>query len=266
MQRFWMMGLTAALTMTACNGSTDDETETETETESEVLPPEITISGMTAELFTQAPAGTSHCVDAVDPAAALEGGALNVLGTTTVNADGSYSVEGVDISKAPLAIFLILRDCDAEDGSVFPSATGFSPDTYGTAQRGDELTSTVLYISSTTEAGLNGSLAAIGSTATLDDGAIMGFVFNGETRVAGATVTCTGCGPTYYVDADPTDGLLSTAGNINEATMPGVGLAFIPSGPVAAYAVSHDDLNFEPGLFGSLPGIVAFTAWRASAE
>lgn len=272
MTRTLILALGACAMFTACNGDDDTDTDngadTDTDTDtSEEVAPEITISGNTSEVFTQTAADSSHCVDAVDPQAALDGGELNILGTTVVEDDGSYSVSGVDVSQAPLAIFLILRDCDNSGDTVFPSATGFAAESYQSAEAGDELTSPIIYVSATTAIGLDQSLGAIGSTATMADGSVMAFVLDSQgAPVAGATVTCGDCGPSYYVDADARDGLLSTGTSANESTQAGVGLAFIPSGPVGAYQTTAEGMTYEPGLFGSLPGIAAFTAFQPSSN
>lgn len=274
MNRSLLLILGAALTFGACNGDDDPASESgsesgsESESESEVEAPIISISGLTREVASGDPATDTHCVQAVDPSAALDGGELTVLSSATVNADGTYLIEDIDVRLAPLAIFLILTDCDMADGTVFPSATGFAAETYSSAEAGDSFESVMLYVGADTADGLNASLALIGSDATLDDGSVMAFIQDSSgAPLGGATLTCGDCGPTYYVNPASETGLLGSGPeDINEATIPGVGLAFIPGGPVGAYQASADGYAFEAGLFGSLPGIAAFTAFRGTDD
>ncbi|TVQ90266.1 MAG: hypothetical protein EA397_12985 [Deltaproteobacteria bacterium] len=271
MNRSLLLALAAALTFGACNGD-DEETElsseSDSDSETEVQPPLVTISGQTLEVLSQDPADDTHCVLAVDPSAAIEGGDLNILGQATVNADGSYAITEVNVALAPLAIFLILQDCDTDTGepTVFPSATGFAAESYSNAQAGDELTSPILYLSAGTAALIDSGLETIGSDARLEDGSVMAFIQDDEgDPLGGATLTCAQCGDTYYVNPMAADGVLGSSDeDINDATIPGVGLAFIPEGPVGAYQASAEGFTFEPGLFGSIEGIAAFTAFSGT--
>ncbi|MFK7927559.1 MAG: hypothetical protein AB8H79_05195, partial [Myxococcota bacterium] len=207
------------------------------------------------------------CALAVDPAPALAGGQVAVLGQTTVEADGTYTVTDVDVDKADLAIFIIIQDCNNE-GTAFPTGTGIALETYADASPGDSFTRSAVWISSATATGIEGSFAAAGSAAKMADGVVMGLVYDtdGSTPVSGATVSCEGDGcdalEVFYADTDPADGVFSTAGAPNTATGP-TGLVAIPGGPVANYGAEAAGKTFSKSLFGSIEGLAAFTAWQA---
>lgn len=259
--------LVLALGAIALMGCTDDDTA-DTEPQVIVEDPLVSITGKVSELLgSDLEDTTTICASAVDPSAALEGGALNVLGTTQVDATGSFTVTDVDVREAPLAIFVILDDCGDED-QVFPTGTGIAAETYAAAVAGDTFTRDSIYLATSSALAANQSMAGVGSTKTLeDDGAIFGVVFDsdGETRLAGATVDCNGCEDleVWYADGDPTGGLFAGEQGINAATQPGLGLAVIPGGPVASYEVTAEGKDFDGGLFGSIPGLAAFTGWTA---
>ena len=263
MNRVITLALASVLVLgTACN---DDETENTDETDV-VEARLVSITGGTSELLSGANA-QGLCAIAVDPADALDGKELNVLGQTTVGADGTYTITDVDVDKAPLAIFVVIQDCNNE-GTAFPTGTGIAAETYASAQAGDSFTRSAVWISSATATGINNSFAAANSTATLADGAVMGLVYDsdGSTPVAGATVDCQGDGcdalEVFYADTDSTDGIFSTAGVRNTETS-ATGLVAIPSGPVANYGANADGKTFSKSLFGSIEGLAAFTAWTA---
>lgn len=263
----------AATAIVACNGDdpndTDDTDTTDTD-DTGVDAPLVIIEGTTSEAFTGDPAAEGLCVDAVDPVEALEDGpeALNVLGSTTVDANGNYTIEDVDVRDASLAIFVILRDCDDSGSTVFPSATGIDSAEYAEVVAGDTLGRDLLYINASNAAGVDQSLALTGTDKTLADGSIMGFTLDpGGTPAAGSVVECSTCenNETFYVDGDDADGLLTTGESVNTETQDGVGLALIIPGEVGNYAITHPTLQFEGGLFGSIEGIAAFTAWGSQS-
>jgi hypothetical protein len=263
MKRALLIALTAGLMIGCDDGDPTDDSDVGTEPPA----PEISISGKSTNMLIGTAGTEGLCIDAVDPSAALEGGALNVLGSSTLDGSGNYTVDGVDVSKAPLAIFMVVHDCGAE-GTVFPSATGIAAESYSTMSAGDSLTRDVLFVDTASAAGVNASLTGVGYAGSLAaNGAIMGFVLDsdGSTRLGGATVACDGCDNVYYLDTNVAEGgFFASAAGINAATEPGVGVVVIPGGPVAGYQVSHPDKTFESGLFGSIPNLIAFTAWTAN--
>jgi hypothetical protein len=258
-----------ALALAGCPADDTGATDTDPDTDTTVDPPLVTIAGAVSELLNDGLAdSTKICAAAVDPSAALEGGALNVLGTAQVGADGKFSIADVDVREAPLAIFVILDDCNTDEDLVFPTGTGIAAETYAAAVGGETFTRNSIYLTTVSAAKVDGSMAGVGSTKTLaTDGAIFGVVFDsdGTTRLAGATVDCNGCEnlEVYYADSDPTGGLFASEAGINAATTP-LGLAVIPAGPVASYEVTATGKEFDGGLFGSIPGLAAFTGWTAN--
>jgi hypothetical protein len=263
MTRTLILALSATV-FTACGGGdSDSDPVVDSDSDTQVEAPLVSIKGASNEVFLRTAGAEGLCVDAVDPSAALEGGDLNVLGQTTMKADGTYQVDNVDVSKAPLAIFIIVRDCGNE-GTMVPSATGIAADSYVTAVAGDVLERDVLFVSKANADGLDASLAAVGSTKVLLSGTVLGFVLDkAGSPLGGATVSCVGCDEVYYVDGTSADGLLSTAGAKNTATAANIGMALIPDAPVAGYQAAADGLTFPNGLFGSIDGLVAITAWQA---
>jgi hypothetical protein len=272
MTRTLLLAAAAAttLSLSACNGEDDpDETDVE-DTDNgdtdEVGPPLVTISGSSVDAFspTGATGAEGLCVQAVDPSAALEGGDLNVLGETQLDANGAYEITDVDVSQAPLAVFLILSDCSETPTTILPSATGIASDEYASAVAGDTFTRDLRFVTLETAGQIDQSLAGVGSSATLAGGSIMAFVLDQQGNpVADATVDCGMCTANeyYYVDLDPEGGLLASATGPNTATQPGVGLALIVPGEVGGYSVSHPTLTIQGGLFGAIPGVAAFNAW-----
>ena len=233
--------------------------------------PLVSITGSVSELLgSDVDDTTIICASAVDPSAALEGGDLNVLGTSQVGADGNFVIEDIDVRDAPLAIFVILDDCGTDD-VIFPTGTGIAAETYATAVAGDSFTRDAIYLAQTTAAAVDGSLAGVGSNKTLaTDGAVFGVVFDSDgSRLDGATVSCAGEGcdvaEFYYADGDPDGGLFaSTTTGVNAASQPGLGLVVVPGGPVASYVPAKDGKDFTAGLFGSIGGLAAFTGWTAN--
>lgn len=267
MNRTLLLALGVAL-LAGCP-SDDDETDTETDDTEDtdtVEPPIVSVTGGTSEIFSGAAAAEGLCVHALDPSPSLADpeNEPNILASTTVAADGTYTLEGIDVREALAGMFILVTDC-ADEGTVFPTATGIAASTYENAVAGDQYERNALFLSATTAAGFDASLQGVGSTKSLSDGAVLGFVLDASgTPVADATLDCSTCGDAeiYYVDADPTTGgLLAGAEGLNTATQAGLGLTFVPAGPVGNYEVTHASLNIAGGLFGSIKGIVSVTAW-----
>jgi len=270
MTRTLALLLGATLALSACDdGDTeisDDTEDTEdTEDTDEVEARLVTIEGSTSELLTQTQAPEGLCAVAVEPTEALGGGELTVLGQSTVGASGSFSIENVDLDDAPLAIFVVLQDCNSE-GTAFPTGTGLAAEDYEDNVAGDTITRDSIWISTASATGINQSLTAAGSTKSLDDGAIFAQVLTAQGAPAvGATVNCTGDGcndlEAYYLDADPSDGLFTTGTDVNAGIV--AGLAVVPGGPVANYSADLAGSTFGSSLFGSIEGLASFTRIQA---
>jgi len=92
---------------------------------------------------------------------------------------------------------------------------------------------------------------------------MFGFALDAAAAPVGdAVVSCLGCGTTYYMDADPADGLFSTGVTPNAATVAGVGAWMIPAGPISSYTCDDGGAHtFEDQLNGSNPGAATVTAF-----
>lgn len=266
--------LTAALLTAGCNGDGEltDDTDVDTDSDTEAPPRLVSITGMTMELLSPTtPAPEGLCARAVEPTEALDGGELTLLGESTVGADGSFTITDVNLDDAPLAIFVVLTDCDNSGTIAFPAGTGIASDSYADNVAGDTLTRDSFWVSAQSQAGINQSLVTAGSDKSASDGLVLMFVTDAQNNpLPGATVSCAGDGcddlEAYYLDTDPEDGLFTTAGEgglvVNEATV--AGLAVIPAGPVANYTANAEGQTFSSSLFGSIPGLAAVT--QVSAE
>jgi len=127
----------------------------------------ITISGSASNLLTGAPATEGLCVVAADPTAAVAGGELTVLATSTVNADGTFSVSGVANTSA-VGLLVIVEDCEGEGPTVLPTATGIKKDDYYDLAAGATLSDRSIYsIDATSQAAFQAGLTAAGYTGDL---------------------------------------------------------------------------------------------------
>ena len=272
MTRSLILLLGASLALTACdNGETDptdvtDSTDNTDETD-EPEPRLVSVTGSTSELLTQVAAPEGLCAVAVEPTEALGGGSLTVLGSSTVDASGNFTISDVDLDEAPLAIFVVLKDCDDSNTVSFPTGTGIAAEDYEDNVAGDTLNRDSIWIAKASADGINQSLTAVGSSKSMADGMVFAQVLTSAGAPAvGATVSCQGDGcndlEAYYMDADPSDGLFSTGGSINAGIV--VGLAAVPGGPVANYTANLDGSTFSSSLFGSITGLASFTRTQAA--
>jgi hypothetical protein len=228
------------------------------------------VEGIAFDYGDQAAAAEGLCVHIADPTAALGGGDLEILGSSTVGAAGTFSVGGIETSSG-VGLFMLVNDCDGVE-DVVPTATGIAAASYSGLGTGDVLGDrTAIVVDATTGAGADTSLAAAGHTgnALAVDGGMMGFVTDSAgTALDGATVSCDNqgspCASVYYGDADPADGMFSTAGAVNAGTSAAAGAMFIvPGAPIWTYQAAHASETFQSQLFGSVAGMITVMTFTA---
>lgn len=271
------------LTFAACNGDSDtdksdtgatgddddtvgdDDDDTAGDDDDDTSAAGFSIEATAIDASTQAPATEGLCVDLLDPSPALLGEDPELLMSTTVGANGAILFEGVE-TESTLGLLVSVKDCDTLNSVTFTSATGIPYPAIENLGDGDVLANqTAFVIPMTMLDGMQASAAAVGYTGDLEtEGMLFGFTFDSTgTPVAGATVTCGTCGPTYYLDGDSSDGLFSTGTTVNAATDATGGAGFIiPAGPVGQYTAEDGGTHtWETQLNGSNPGAAAITAF-----
>jgi hypothetical protein len=251
---------TAETADTSETGDTTDTTETDTGT-----PTGFTISGTGVDLGGGVPIdGTGLTIVVADPTPALAGGEMEVLAVGTIEADGSFTVAGIETTST-VGLFVVTTG-----PGVMNSASGVSVESYSDLGDGDTLADTTAYVvTDALVAGVNGSIAAVGGAHDINkEGALFGFVLdvNGA-PVAGATAGCAGCGTPdfYYADGNPKDGLFGVGPNANVSTNAAARSMFVvPAGPIASYNADDGGVHdFPSQLGGSLPTFAAFIAITA---
>ncbi len=244
-------------TDTDTDTDTDSDTDTDTDTDTGSTSG-WTVSGMAVDFAAQLPAAEGLTVAFADPMPALTGGELDILGTGTTAADGTYSIGGIE-GNPSLGAFLVVTG-----GDNMATATGVASTSYAGFGDGDALTGASAYvISGAMAAGIDASLAPLGvSDSVTTTGVLFVNVRDAAGNpVDGAVVSDGDCGQTvYYMDADSDDdGLFITAGVPNTATSAAAGgFAVIPAGAICTYEA---DAAGKTGsqLSGSLAGLAVFT-------
>lgn len=250
--------------LSGCAGDKGGE-DTARDTARDVRPTATyTIEGQAVEFGPEeAPAAEGLCVEAVDPSVMLDGAGSAPLGSTTVGAEGAYTLTDIPIRELPTVVRI--RDCeDTGRPTVFPTSSPVQLSTDAPVAAGDvlrDVRSIVLGVDPFDR--MRTDLSAAGSTVDLtESGLVFGYVWTGEGRpIAGAQVTCDGC-TAYYGDADDSDGLFMTGGVVNTATGD-AGVWVIPGAPrgdygavAAGYTFAAVPMAAPPGgaLFGVLLG------------
>lgn len=218
----------------------------------------FTVAGRAALIVdpaTNAPAGL--CVDILDPTPALAGGLPEVLGSTTVGADGSFSVSGL-VTTSSVGLLMAVADC--ADATVpsggLATATGIEAVDYTGVADGTVLSGyTAFFVDGATTAAWTAGLGAAGFTGDLAaGGSLLGFVLDPMgVGVDGAVVSGPPDVDIYYAAANGfgTTGTLGAAG----------GLFLIPGAPIFTYGCSGGGYEYDSILAGSQPGfqvVVAF--------
>ncbi len=237
---------------------TDSDTDTDTDTDTGAPATGWTVSGMAVDFMTQGAAAEGLTVAFADPAPALEpGGELDILGSSTTAADGTFSVGGIE-SNPGLGAFLLVSG-----GDNMSTATGVPSTDYTGFGDGDELSGkTAMVVSSAMAAGIDASLAPLGvSTSVTESGVLFINVRDASGNpVDGAVVSDGGAGQAiFYMDADSSDGLFTTAGAPNTSTSAAAGgFAVVPAAGIATYEADAAGMTGSQ-LSGALPGLSVFT-------
>lgn len=237
--------------LVACGG--DDTTTPETDT---TAASGFTVSGRAALLLDPATAAAEGlCVDLLDPTPALAGGEPTVLGSTTVGADGSFTITDVTTTSTVGLLMAVAQCPGGTSGGVLATATGIEAGDYDGVAAGTVLDGYNAYVIDAAGAAMiEGGLAAAGYTGDLAaDGSLLGFVLDpAGLPVDGAAVSGGGA-PIYYA---------TTTGFDTTATVAAAGALFvIPAAPIYTYGCSGGGFTYAPILAGSQPGfqvVVAF--------
>jgi hypothetical protein len=184
---------------------------------------------------------------------------------------GTFEITGIETTST-LGIMIVATDCDGEDATMYPSATGVSADSYSGLADGGVANSNayqlMLPMVGAIDAGLTAAAhmdaAEDGDAATFtEQGGLIAFMLDGAGNpVQGATIGCAaGYCPTYY-NTQAMMGGLSFMGNTGELAVATDydGLAVLPGAPITNYVGGHDVLEFDSITLGSLPGIALFVA------
>jgi hypothetical protein len=243
-------------TDTDADGDADADADSDADGDADADADGFSVTGMAVDLATRAPAAEGLGVSFADPQPALGGGDLAILASTTTAADATYTLSGIT-EKPALGAFLLVTG-----GDNMPTATGVATTSYSELGDGDTLADTTAYLISLAMAdGINQSAALLGYGGDVTaDGVLFILVRDSSgAPVDGAVVSCGDCGaPVYYMDADPTDGLFTTAGAPNDGTIAAAGgLAVVPTGPIATYDAAAGAMTGSQ-LSGTLPGLAAF--------
>ncbi len=233
----------------------DSDTDTDTDTDS----PESgwTVSGVSVDFMTQAAAAKGLTVALADPEPAVSGGELDILGTTSTAADGTFSIGGIE-GNPSLGAFLLVSG-----GGNMSTATAVASTLYSGFGDGDELADQdALVISGTMASGIDASLASLGVSKSINETGVLfiAVLDAAGNPVGGAEVSDGGWGQSiFYLDADSGDGLFTTGGRPNTATSAAAGgFAVIPGASIATYEA---DAAGKSGslLAGAFAGLSVFT-------
>lgn len=276
MTRFITLSLALALplALSACKdddtddtnveGDTDSDSDADTDTDTDAdadtdadTDVGYTIEGSTYDIMAGMPVAEGLCVTAFNPDAVVTGGELVEMSTTTTDAAGAYSLPGI-YDKPVFGILLSVFDCEVSGTTVMTSATPVNPADYNGLASGDVLSGTMAFvINADYRDGIDMSLAAMGYPSDITtDGALAGMVMDAtHAPIEGAVVT--GSNGIYYQDANPSDGLFTTAGAPNMATAAAAGAFWIaPGAGISTYSATYEDLVFPEAMAGSSAGSV----------
>jgi hypothetical protein len=234
------------------------------------------ISGIVEDLETRlAPESVDGlCAYALNPTPVLSGQEPTVMAASQVCPGGEYVIGG--LSDPPsIGMFVSIADCDAsatgDTGSsagptVMKSATGVDFDLVKDLGDGDIYEGKIAYLV-TIEYGskINADLSDFDGDA-VDVGFMAGFALDVDRQpVSGAALACGECVDFYYLDTDHDDGMFMTDGvrnTVTDASADGIFVA--PEAPIFTYEASDGGVhNWDPQLFGSLPGYASFLLFNA---
>lgn len=123
----------ALFALAACSDKSEDDTaaaDDSSATDDSAAPGGFTISGTAKNLLTGAAATEGLCVDVADPTAALGGGEIEIIASSTVGAGGAYTVEHIETTSV-VGLLNIVQDCAGSGPTVLPTATGIKEDIAG---------------------------------------------------------------------------------------------------------------------------------------
>lgn len=125
---------------TSDTGDTGDTSDTGT-----AQPIHVSISGVVT-VFTpdRAFASEGSCVQVLDPSKGINGGTPDVLGSTTVGANGIFTVSNITLSEYPPLI--LVDDCHADPPVLFPTATPVPTPMMENLKDGDSITDVQLAV------------------------------------------------------------------------------------------------------------------------
>ena len=232
----------------------------------------INVRGTAVDLETAAPislpstTATALCVAAIDPAPAVVGQEPTYLVTSTLCEDGTFVLAGLE-SIPSIGLMIGVYDC-ADEGTVMRTVTGVATEDFDGMAAGDTLEGVTAWsVSSTYLATLQADLEP--TTPDLaTEGFLSGFVVDAAgVALDGAVVGCNSCDltPTYYLDADASDGLWGSGATFNDTTVAGAGAYFlIPDAGITTYTCEDGGAHSWDGtLFGSLAGYGVFIQFDA---
>jgi hypothetical protein len=232
----------------------DSDTDTDSDSDTDVG---FTIEGTTLDLMLSAPLGKGICVGAMNADAAVTGGDVVEMASALTDASGAYSIPGIT-EKPTFGILLSVHDCKTPGTTVLTSATPVQPASYADLNSGDVLSGTMAFvIDATYRDGIDASLAAMGFTDGITElGGLAGMVLDSSmTPLEGATVT--GAKMVFYQDGNPKDGLFTTGGVPNTATIAAGGAFWlIPAAGISTYSAEYKGLSFPEAMAGSSEGSV----------
>ena len=243
-----------------------------------------TIQGVALDLETLTPpsAADGLCATAIDPSPVLAGQPPNDLAVGQVCDDGRFAIYNLGDAPA-VGMFVVIDDCEPGAGDtagdpqdlVLQSANGVKSSDVAGLGAGDVYVmdsvtgkGDLTYLTRSYQATIEAEL--VNYDGSLDeDGFLGGRLLDASLApVAGAVLDCGGCSllTASYQDGDASDGLFTTAGEPNEASiLEGDARFFLPGAGVDTYAVADVGTHtWERTLLGSLPGYAVFSNFIAT--
>ncbi len=222
----------------------------------------FTIAGnavVISDFVTPAPAGL--CVAILDPTPALAGGEPAVLGSTTLDAAGAFSVSGI-VGTSSVGLLISVSDCPGGTPSgALATATGIEAADYANAADGAVLDGYVaLLVDAPTAGAWSAGLAAAGYTGDLAaEGSLLGMVLDPMgAPVDGGVVTGPPGTTVYYFEGNGfgsgSTGTVAAAG----------GLFLIPAAPIFTYGCTGGGYTYTSILAGSQPGFQVIVAFNGT--
>jgi len=229
------------------------------------------IAGTVVDLETGEPLALADgdeplCLVAVDPTPAITGGEPEDLAASSMCSDGTFLIAG--IAEIPvIGVMVQVNECGEGEDTVMRTVTGVASDEFDGKSAGFTFEGVIAHSVSASYRDQMAADAEYEGDLELD-GFLGGFVEDeAELPVSGATVTCGACAdtPTFYMDANPDDGLFSDGAGFNETTDADSNAMFmIPGAIITTYTCDDGGVHSWPGeLFGSLSGYGVFISFTA---